>query len=155
MKLKAEGCKSRPSFIQEIIVPFSSREKRNEYTREWKSRRRKSFFDNKECCVCGSTENLELHHRDPSKKISHRIWSWGDERRLAEIDKCDILCKSCHGNHHHRELRGKERVPLVHGTAQGYWHKKCRCNLCTSAVIEYNRNRKIRLAERSEIKVGS
>jgi hypothetical protein len=55
------------------------------------------------CCVrCGSTEDLELDHIDPSTKHSESkntsglIWSWCTERREAELAKCQILCKSCH-----------------------------------------------------------
>ena len=66
------------------------------YRREWMRRRRASFLEGRSCKTCGSRDHLELHHRDREQKISHRIWSWREERRLAELAKCDVICHSCH-----------------------------------------------------------
>jgi len=67
-----------------------------EYQRLWIAKRRAEFFKNKTCILCGSEENLELDHIDPSTKVSHTIWSWSEKRRLEEIAKCQILCHDCH-----------------------------------------------------------
>jgi hypothetical protein len=48
------------------------------------------------CERCGTTDELEFHHRDPGEKISHRIWSWSWERIAKELEKCDVLCRPCH-----------------------------------------------------------
>lgn len=60
------------------------------------------------CKRCGEARwyMLDFHHRDPSTKefnISTH-WSNGMDRILAEIEKCDVLCKNCHAEVHH-EMR--------------------------------------------------
>jgi hypothetical protein len=66
------------------------------YQREWMRRRRAAFFGGKACDTCNSGAALQLHHRDPSQKISHQIWSWSEARRNAELSKCVVLCGACH-----------------------------------------------------------
>lgn len=58
--------------------------------------RRAAYFEGKWCFACGSREDLELDHVDPLEKIDHRIWSWAEARRLAELAKCQVLCHACH-----------------------------------------------------------
>ena len=57
------------------------------------------------CMICGYNEDgskLHFHHRDKSTKL----FSIGDgvlyspQRKQEEIDKCDLLCDSCHATHH-------------------------------------------------------
>lgn len=62
----------------------------------WKLNRRIEFFADKSCVTCDSTDRLELDHVNPAEKIDHRIWSWSQERREAEIAKCQVLCYTCH-----------------------------------------------------------
>jgi len=57
------------------------------------------------CIICGynkSNRSLDFHHRDPNEKefgIGHsKILSW--DRVRNELDKCDLLCKNCHGEIH-------------------------------------------------------
>lgn len=78
------------------MMPMATPEAQREYQRKWKARRRADFFADKCCVRCGSTERLELDHKDPKLKISHNIWSWSKERREAEIAKCQVLCNECH-----------------------------------------------------------
>lgn len=66
------------------------------YQREWIKKRRNSWFQDKCCVKCKSTKNLELDHIDPYSKISNHIWSWSKERRIQELEKCQVLCYSCH-----------------------------------------------------------
>lgn len=67
-----------------------------EYQRQWIANRRASWFAGKVCTACGSTERLELDHIDPSTKVDSKIWSWAESRRLAELEKCQPLCRDCH-----------------------------------------------------------
>lgn len=99
------------------------REYMRRYQREWVARRRAEFFADKVCVACGSSEDLELHHRDPAEKESHSIWSWSAERRDAELAKCEVRCAACHLDAH-----GK-----LHGTAKRY-DLGCRCTCCVEAV---------------------
>lgn len=75
---------------------YKDKDAQREYQREWVAARRAEFFKGKKCKVCGSTKNLELDHRDPKQKVSHRIFSWSWDRIHAEAAKCDILCKTHH-----------------------------------------------------------
>lgn len=77
-------------------MPYKDKDQQREYQRLWMQRRRDSFFSGKICESCGSVKDLQLDHRDPRKKVSHRIWSWSADRREAEVDKCQVLCTTCH-----------------------------------------------------------
>jgi hypothetical protein len=67
------------------------------YDREWMKKRRDAWFAvNGPCVDCGSSENLELDHDDRSDKVSHRVWSWSEERRNVELAKCVARCRKCH-----------------------------------------------------------
>lgn len=119
-------------------MPCSTPELQREYQRKWLAKRRASFFSGKSCVKCGSTENLELDHIDPAAKVrrsDHLIWSWSEPRRLAEIEKCQVLCSDCH------LIKTIEYIsrPIRHGTTSGYEHYGCKCKLCLGAAAEYKR----------------
>jgi 5-methylcytosine-specific restriction endonuclease McrA len=78
------------------------------------------------CKKCGSTERLELDHIDPATKISHNIWSWREERLIAELKKCQVLCYRCHK----LKTINENTKSLKHGTSNGYYKKKCKCRKC-------------------------
>lgn len=82
-------------------MPYSDPKKQKEALHQWylnvvRKRREDWFIENGPCTKCGSSEQLELDHVDPSKKVSHAIWSWAKARRLAELEKCQALCHTCH-----------------------------------------------------------
>lgn len=57
------------------------------------------------CQVCGFDKYdaaLEFHHLDPVKKDVKfsQLKSWGKERRIAELEKCVLLCANCHRGVH-------------------------------------------------------
>lgn len=119
-------------------MPLSTPEAQREYQRRWVQKRRAAFFLDKDCEWCHARENLELHHRNPERKVSHSIWSWGEKRRLTEIAKCIVLCESCHKRAHSdaRKLEAELRNP--HGTRQRY-QLGCKCRPCKDANVAYNR----------------
>lgn len=81
-----------------------NREEYNEYMRSYMLRRYHQRRGEAiqilggECSYCGSEEGLELDHVDwRNKGISlNRLWSISKERFLAELKKCQVLCKDCH-----------------------------------------------------------
>lgn len=98
----------------------------------WLKRRRDTWFaENGPCVKCGSSIDLELDHIDPTLKINHNVWSWADERRLAELAKCQVLCHLCHKAKSDRELCR----PITHGTRGGY-DRGCRCSFCKTHQAE-------------------
>lgn len=122
-------------------MPRPTKELQREYQREWMAKRRAAWFADKSCVVCGSRDNLQLDHIDPTTKVTHAVWSWKEERRETELVKCQTLCEQ-----HHREKTSKENgikftKPLVHGTIAGY-KKDCRCKLCHEALLIYWKERR-------------
>jgi hypothetical protein len=117
-------------------MPYKDKNKQKAYQNQWMKRRRERILKKLHmdtCIECGSTENICIHHEDPEKKVSHRIWSWKETRILNELKKCKPLCKKCHNQHHLKK-------EIVHGSHTGYSHYGCRCPECTKAHREYQRS---------------
>ncbi len=65
----------------------------------------KEIKSQKVCADCGHDvyEDLDFHHIDPATKImsvSDMLGTYGRKKVLAEMAKCEVLCKSCHKKHH-------------------------------------------------------
>lgn len=104
------------------------------YKAEWIASRRREWLSANGPCECGSWENLEVHHINPAEKTTHRIWSWSEERRNAELAKCQPLCRECHK----KETKANY---VVHGKITRY-RKGCRCELCVSAYEAFKLSRR-------------
>lgn len=98
--------------------------KSNSYMREymknrWKKRRANAIHLLGGICVnCGTTENLEFDHVDASYKdfsIS-RASSYSEERWLKELEKCQLLCHTCH---------------LAKSSKNGDMADRCRTTICS------------------------
>lgn len=88
--------RTRYSMGYNTCMPYKDVTQRRAYGRDWMRRRREEFFSGKACVSCGATDDLELDHVDSSKKVSHSVWSWSEDRRNAELLKCQVLCRNCH-----------------------------------------------------------
>lgn len=122
-------------------MPYADRDQQRRFQREWARRRRAAFFEAKSCEWCGATGDLHLHHRDRSKKVSHKIWSWAPARLAAEASKCLILCESCHKRAHADERRITAELRNPHGTVNRY-KMGCRCEDCRAGNRDRQRERK-------------
>ena len=93
------------------------------------------------CVLCGSSENLELDHKDPKDKAFSlaKLWSCAEPKYLEEIAKCQLLCRTCHEEKTINDL-GFKRAKGNHGTIST--HRYCRCNLCKEAWNKYGREHK-------------
>jgi hypothetical protein len=60
------------------------------------------------CVWCGTTENLEFDHIDPAhKKLTIGKIDCSLELWWKEVEKCRLLCKSCHKEHSDAEMAAK------------------------------------------------
>jgi len=98
-------------------------------------RRAEWFAANGPCQDCGSDRNLHAHHRNPADKTSHKVWSWSQARREAELAKCVVLCAKCHQNAHFGTPK--------HGIKR-YKVDGCRCAICKAARAEHSRRYRLK-----------
>ena len=133
--------------LQCRYMPYADKERQREYQRRWAAERRAAFFRGKRCVRCGGAKRLELDHIDPSKKVSHNIWSWSEPKREAEIAKCQVLCRPCHEQKTARDMR----YGLTHGTEHGYRRYRCRCAHCKAAhsreMAKYRRRMRAKIEQ--------
>lgn len=118
-------------------MPYKNKKTQNDYQNARMQRLRIAWLkDNGPCKKCGSSENLEVDHIDRTTKISHRVWSWSEQRRVAELAKCQVLCRACHINKTCDDLG--ERI-LVHGTVGRGYDRGCKCSACLGARAKQQR----------------
>jgi hypothetical protein len=82
-------------------MPMATPEAQREYQRKWILRRRADWVtENGPCAQCGSTEDLEVDHKDAATKSLplSKVWSmaYTNPVRIAELAKCQVLCGKCH-----------------------------------------------------------
>ena len=126
-------------------MPFKNKDQQRAYMRQWiRSRRQRWLNENGPCAKCGSSEKLEVDHIDPAQKVEHRVWSWSEERRNAELAKCQVLCEACHAA---KTVEQRPRVAF-HGSA-GMYGAGCRCAQCRKGNADSERIRRLRKELRS------
>ncbi len=88
-----------------------------EYNKNYRKRMRQEIkawlaknYPSPKCSICGEDRAhvLQQHHIDPSTKkfeISRAVrrGDWSLQSFIEEINKCRLLCASCHVDHHWRE----------------------------------------------------
>lgn len=93
-----------------IRMPYKHHERQTEYQRHWMASRRQAVLDHfgNACQRCGNAERrLEIHHRNPAEKVSHKFYNWAWNRIYPELAKCELLCSDCHMTHTREFLREK------------------------------------------------
>jgi len=131
------------------------RRNRTGYLTERRAQRRQMFKDHigGKCVKCGTTEDLQFNHKNPKEKeftISEIIHK-NIEFVLREVEKCELLCKSCHHEETRRQYRDKEirvwndgtRKPYIHGTCRMYQQQSCRCESCVLANHLYMKHKAV------------
>ena len=117
-------------------MPYKDPAKQRAFVARWTADRRKQWLEvHGPCSKCGSSERLEVHHTDPDKKVSHRVWSWTAVRRNAELAKCVVLCKPCHLEETRAQYLAK--YPIIHGDRNRGYKRGCKCDECRRAAREY------------------
>ena len=112
-------------------MPYADKDKQREYQRRWMKERRETWLnENGPCVDCGTWLDLEVDHVDPSRKVTHRVWSWSVERREKELAKCVVRCHPCHESKTNTGVG--RRAP--HGTGSRY-DSGCHCNECRKAEL--------------------
>jgi len=64
------------------------------------------------CVICGEKRLpcLDLHHSDPSTKTERQIRKrLREDRLLAELEKCVVMCANCHRLYHWESQSGQWR----------------------------------------------
>lgn len=92
-------------------------EQQRVWNREWHRKARKAnralltqIKTDQVCAFCQChfpPEELHFHHTDPASKFKKvtRLPSYSRKRMLEEIEKCILLCPSCHTEHHYPQGR--------------------------------------------------
>ena len=114
----------------------------NEYMRVYVGkryhRRRKEAIEKLggKCAKCGSTEDLEFDHIDRTTKTADiaKLWTYKEHLFWEEVEKCQILCKTCHQDKSIEDL-GFTKAKGNHGTISSI--RYCKCELCKNAKREY------------------
>lgn len=108
-------------------MPYADPEKQREFQRKRVARIRAEWLAaHGPCCKCGSWEEIEVDHKSREEKVTHRVWSWAESRRLEELSKCQILCCVCHK----AKTKSEFTVEYAHGSDGMYSKRGCRCDIC-------------------------
>lgn len=101
-------CKSTSSFYPNDSLCKACR-KRYEWERSVLRKLKAIEYKGGKCMICGYNKyygSLVFHHRNPAEKEFSwpklRLRSWDDV--IKELDKCDLLCRNCHGEVHKIEI---------------------------------------------------
>ena len=96
-------------------MTFDRQEYIREYQKNWIADRREKFKQELgPCMVCGTEDDIQIHHLKPTEEPSHRIWSLNEDRIRKELEKCVPLCRKCHRKLHDRLRRyAKSHGPLA------------------------------------------
>ena len=88
------------------------------------------------CVDCGTTDNLEFDHVDPSTKefaIGDMFSKYSWEKIEQELIKCVLRCKPCHGI---KSLSNGDIYSVEHGGGLS-GKKNCKCPPCKAKKAEY------------------
>jgi hypothetical protein len=125
--------------------PDINREYMRQYMLKRYHDRRKKAIDKLggKCVECNNAEELQFDHIDRNtKKFTIASLSSINEKAFwEEINKCQLLCETCHQKKTLIDL-GQKSGKETHGTLSSY--RYCKCDLCKEAHNKYTREWKQR-----------
>ena len=120
------------------------------YQKQWRQARRTEWIsEHGPCACCNSWGELEVDHIDKRKKkypVSS-LWSLSknNPKRISELAKCQVLCKTCHlrkTSTEYASLRRRKCRKGQHKLIKGnlYIHPKTGRRECLSCKKERRKN---------------
>lgn len=93
------------------------------------------------CIKCGSSDNLQFDHIERNAKSFEiaKLSSKNEKDFWLEIEKCQLLCNTCHQEKTLIDL-GRKSAKNTHGTLSSY--RYCKCTLCKKAKADWQKNYK-------------
>jgi len=104
------------------------------------------------CVHCGNDgtsgllfDKLEFDHinrdREDYKHKLCNMWDYAWDKVVAELKRCQLLCRKCHIEKTIIvDLKQLPHSVVIHGTANAYNNRSCRCVECTQAWATNKRN---------------
>jgi len=103
------------------------------------------------CAKCGTDgssglirDRLEFDHikndRQNYRHTLSNMWDCSWDKIVKELEKCQLLCRHCHAVKSQVDRGGLPRDVVIHGTANAYTNRSCRCVDCTKAFAHSKRN---------------
>lgn len=119
------------------------------YQRKIRAERRALAIDllGGKCVECGTTERLHFDHvhndRESLRDMVSALFCCKIERLIAELEKCQLLCASCHA---YKTKSDHDKSVVRHGLRGTYMNQRCRCEDCQEAQMAYMRNYRVKVA---------
>ena len=117
-------------------MPYKDREKQLEYLNKYNKSYQKTRYQNKKaefilylggkCASCGSTENLQFDHIEPSSKSFSIMskWKLPLEEIKSELDKCQLLCSKCHLQKTAKDLTWEENIGTTRAEKRRFYRRR-------------------------------
>lgn len=98
----------------------------------------REYLGNK-CAQCRQANGLEFDHIDPSAKLFTigQCWDYTWDKMKTELDKCQLLCKTCH----------REKSIAASQISHGYprrANRSCTCPNCRARANKLKREHRVR-----------
>jgi len=102
------------------MSPYVDKDVMKKYQKNWMRNRRQLWVDaHGPCAHCGGSDRLQVDHIDPSKKTMNpaKLWSMSNknEKKIAELENCQVLCHTCHWTKTLKERRERKKLNDLYG----------------------------------------
>lgn len=135
-------------------MPHKDLNELRKFKRNWVANRRAEYLADKSCKNCSSKDQLMLQKRK-GVEADHRLWSWSAARRIPELAKFEVVCKTCHFKAQGAKMRKQSSNPnenwcnsceIYKPNTEFYARKKRwnglsnQCKSCNNQQVENYRN---------------